>query len=65
VPRFPNIAAERAKLGMSLADLARHLGVTRKTLYNWRRSGQIPEEAVIRLTEIFDKPREYLLREDL
>lgn len=46
---------------MSLTDLAKLLGVTRKTLYNWRDSGQIPEHAIVQMEQIFDKPREYLL----
>ena len=30
---YPNIAAERAKRKMSIDDLAKRVGVTRKTIY--------------------------------
>lgn len=32
---YPNINAERSRKGMTIADLANALGVTRKTIYNW------------------------------
>lgn len=32
---YPNINAERSRAGMTVEDLAKHLGVTRKTVYNW------------------------------
>ena len=39
---YPNINAERSRAGMTVEDLAKHLGVTRKTVYNWMAHGSIP-----------------------
>ena len=58
---YPNIAAERAKRQMSLEALAKELGVTRKTLYNWENNGRIPAVALERMSEIFGVSINYLL----
>ncbi len=58
---YPNIAAERAKRGMSLERLAGELGVSRKTVYNWERKGKIPQSALERMTVIFGCSVDYLL----
>ena len=39
---YPNIHAERGRRGMTMEALARSLGVTRKTLYNWMARGKVP-----------------------
>ena len=62
--RYPNIAAERARLGLSQDELAQQLGVTRKTLYNWEQSGSIPPEKAERMADLFGVELDYLLRED-
>ena len=36
---YPNINAERSRAGMTVEDLAKSLGVTRKTVYNWMAHG--------------------------
>ncbi len=59
--RYPNIAAERAKRGMSLETMASELGVARKTLYNWEQAGNIPQSALERMSEMFDCSIDYLL----
>ena len=59
--RYPNIAAERAKRGMSLETMASELGVARKTLYNWEHAGNIPQSALERMSEMFDCSIDYLL----
>lgn len=58
---YPNIAAERAKREMSLETMARNLGVTRKTVYNWEKSGNIPQSALEKMSEMFGCPIDYLL----
>lgn len=58
---YPNIAAERARRNMSREDLARAIGVTRKTIYNWERAGKIPQSAVEKMTKLFDCTADYLL----
>ena len=44
--KYPNIEAERARNGMSSENLAAALGVSRKTLYNWCATGNIPQSAL-------------------
>ena len=64
--KYPNIDAERARNGMSAELLASNLGVTRKTLYNWCTCGNIPQSALIKMSELFNCSIDYLLarRED-
>ena len=59
--RYPNIAAERAKRQMSLDSLAKSLGVTRKTIYNWENNGKIPASALERMADLFGVSIDYLL----
>ena len=47
--KYPNIEAERARSGMSSENLAAALGVSRKTLYNWCATGNIPQSALFQL----------------
>ena len=47
--KYPNIEAERARNGMSSENLAAALGVSRKTLYNWCATGNIPQSALFQL----------------
>ena len=61
---FPNIAAERAKRKMSLDTFADKLGVTRKTVYNWETSGNIPQKALEKMAELFNCSIDYLLVTD-
>ena len=61
---YPNIAAERARKKMSLEDLAKQLGVTRKTIYNWENSGRIPQNALEQMSDIFGVSIDYLLSHD-
>lgn len=58
---YPNIAAERARYGLSADDLATKLGVTRKTVYNWESTGKIPESALLAMSKMFGVSIEYLL----
>lgn len=58
---YPNIAAERAKRRMSLDAMAVELGVTRKTIYNWETSGNIPQSALEKMSDLFGCSIDYLL----
>lgn len=58
---FPNVAAERAKRKMSVDAMAKELGVTRKTVYNWETSGRIPQTAVEKMAKLFNCSIDYLL----
>ena len=48
---YPNINAERRRKGMTIADLANALGVTRKTIYNWMAHGSIPQSALEKMED--------------
>ena len=58
---YPNIAAERAKRKMSVDAMAKSLGVTRKTVYNWETSGHIPQKALEKMADMFNCTIDYLL----
>lgn len=62
---YPNIAAERARQGMTVEDLATKLKVTRKTIYNWQKVGKIPADKLEQMADLFKCTVDYLLgRED-
>lgn len=50
-------------MGLSWGQLAGILGVTRKTLYNWTTKGDIPQNALLQMTDIFGCSIDYLLAE--
>lgn len=58
---YSNIDAERGRVGMSKAEISRHLGIDRKTYDNWMENGRIPASALIELSKIFDVSIDYLL----
>lgn len=58
---YPNIEAERARKGMSVENLTSLLGVCRKTYYNWVSKGQIPQNKIEKMAEIFNVSSDYLL----
>ena len=60
---YPNINAERSRKGMTIADLANALGVTRKTIYNWMAHGSIPQSALEKRAPLFDCSIDYLLKQ--
>lgn len=59
--RYPNIAAERARRGMSVEDLSVALGVTRKTINNWETKGCIPQDKLEAMADLFSTTTDYLL----
>ena len=59
---FPNIDAERARLGWSRVDLAEKLGVSYSTLKNWMRGAtDIPGSKVVEMSRLFHCSTDYLL----
>ena len=59
---FPNIDAERARLGMTRLDLAAKLGVSYSTLKNWLRGyTDIPASKIICMSNLFHCSTDYLL----
>lgn len=59
--KYPNIEAERARIGMSREGLAEKLGVTRKTVFNWMESGNIPLGKLVAMADLFGCSIDYLL----
>lgn len=60
--KYPNIEAERARLGITKSELSSRIGVTPKTLVNWQ-SGKtpIPTTALISMRNLFNCSIDYLL----
>lgn len=59
---FQNIRAERARLNMTITQLAAHLGVTDKTLSNWLSGKtEIPAAKLIDMAKLFSCSTDYLL----
>lgn len=61
---YPNIEAERARIRLTTAEIAKKLGVTRKTYELWGIKGNIPASALIEMSKIFDCSTDYLLSLD-
>ncbi len=58
---YPNIEAERSRLGMSQTDISEMLGIERKTYYNWLTKGNIPIAVLTKLADTFQCSIDYLL----
>ena len=58
---YPNIAAERARNGMTIEEMAAKLNVTRKTVYNWVTAGKIPSDKLEMMADLFGCSVDYLL----
>lgn len=57
-----NIEAERVRKGLSKEKLAKELGISLKTYYNWvNKEMDIPSSALIRMAKIFGTDIDYLL----
>ncbi len=60
--RFPNIEAERARLGLSKEEFAKRLGIATKTYYNWINGvNPIPSDSLIKMAELCNAKTDYLL----
>ena len=59
--KFPNIEAERARMGLSKEELAKHLGIAPKTYYNWLKGANpMPCDALVKMSELFKVKTDYL-----
>ena len=64
--RYPNIEAERARIGITKRELSNHIGVTPKTLANWQDGKTpIPTSALIAMRKLFNCTIDYLLGLDV
>lgn len=58
---YPNINAERSRMGLIIGEFAEALGVSRKTIYNWMAHGNIPQSKLERMADLFHCSIDYLL----
>ncbi|MBR2131917.1 MAG: helix-turn-helix transcriptional regulator [Oscillospiraceae bacterium] len=59
---FPNIEAERARIGMTKARMATAIGVTSETVKNWQNGRtEIPASKIVALADMFGVTTDYLL----
>lgn len=58
---YPNINAERSRMGLTIGEFAEVLGVSRKTIYNWMAHGNIPQSKLERMADLFHCSIDYLL----
>lgn len=60
--RYPNIEAERARVGMTKERLSASLGVSTSTLKNWQSGKtEIPASKIILMAKYFGTTTDYLL----
>lgn len=60
--KYPNIEAERKRLGLSQDEFVAMLNrKERKNYYTWLTSGNIPTSVLIDMANIFDCSIDYLL----
>ncbi len=63
---YPNIEAERARIGITKGDLSAKLGISQKTLGNWQNGKtDIPCSKIIELATMFNCTTDYLLGVDV
>lgn len=59
-----SIEAERVRNGLTKEDLAKRLGVSLKTYYNWvREETDVPSSALLKMSSMFNVGVDYLLRD--
>lgn len=60
--KYPNIEAERARLGLSKDEFAKKLGVATKTYYNWLNGvNSIPSDALMEMARMSNSTMDYLM----
>jgi len=58
---YPNIEAERVRNQFSKDDIAKKLGVSKKTYYNYLHGTPIPAPALVAMARLFGTTTDYLL----
>lgn len=60
--KYPNIEAERARIGMTKIDVSLYIGVTVDTMKNWQSGKtEIPASKLVALADLFNVSTDYLL----
>lgn len=58
---FNNLNAEMARNNMTVEDLAKRIGITKKTYYNWVHGNKIPSTKLIEIAKLFNCSLDYLV----
>lgn len=58
---YHNINAERARRGMTIDELTKAIGVSRRTFHTWQQTGDIPATKLSKMAELFNCSVDYLL----
>lgn len=59
---YPNMEAERARLGMTKREFAKRLGASTNSYYNWiNGKNPIPSNALIKMSKMCGAKVDYLL----
>lgn len=58
---YPNIEAERARMGYTVTRLCEKLEIERGTYYKWQKTGNIPASQLIKMAKLFKTSTDYLL----
>ncbi len=61
--KYPNIAAERARHGLTITGFASALGVCRRTVYRWEERGHIPMRYLEKMADMWNCSIDYLLEQ--
>lgn len=60
--RYPNIEAERARVGLTKRELSDSIGVSAKTYQNWQDAKtEVPASKIIEMVNLFGTSADYLL----
>lgn len=60
--RYPNIEAERARVGLTRKELSDSIGVSTKTYQNWQSAKtEVPASKIIKMVNLFGTSADYLL----
>lgn len=60
--KYPNIEAERARVGMTKLTMAAEIGVSPDTVKNWQDGKtEIPATKIVALADLFSVTTDYLL----
>lgn len=60
--KYPNIEAERARIGMTKLAMAAEIGVSPDTVKNWQDGKtDIPATKIVALADLFSVTTDYLL----
>lgn len=60
---FDNINGELKRHHLTKEDLAKYLGIERKTWLNWEKKNDLPTSTILKIADWFGCSLEYLMRD--